>query len=118
MTAEPSPEALAESVARLTILAKRFAKNANEVRDPGYAEALKQRGDDLYLVLNHIAALTDPAMVLVPREPTEAMRKAGFDTLELNYPFAGYNNGTEARDALYRAMIAAALTTSAGTGET
>jgi hypothetical protein len=44
---------------------------------------------------------------LVPVEPTREMQKAAFDALELNYPFGGYNNGTEARDAVYRAMLSA-----------
>jgi hypothetical protein len=46
---------------------------------------------------------------LVPTEPTETMRAAGFDAFEISAP-GQYRNGTEARDAIYRAYLAAAPT--------
>ena len=47
---------------------------------------------------------------LVPIEPTSAMKVAAFNTLEVPRPFDGHANGTAARNAVYRAMLAAAPT--------
>lgn len=73
MTAEPPPEALAEALERLT----KLAKNSNFIRRMNGKEA-DALAADLRLA---IAALTDPAMVLVPREPTKEQTKAAMTGL-------------------------------------
>ena len=47
------------------------------------------------------------ALRLVPVEPSEAMLEAAFDAFEINHPMQ-YRTGTEARKAIWSAMLAAA----------
>ncbi len=50
---------------------------------------------------------------LVPVEPTAAMEDAAFDTFEIDdAKTQGFNSGTDARNAIYKAMLAAAPTSS------
>lgn len=45
---------------------------------------------------------------LVPVEPTKAMMDAAFEVLEIPAAYCGFGTGTEARNAVYAAMLAAA----------
>lgn len=62
----------------------------------------------MLIELNAHGVSLDGQWQLVPKEPTSEMQNVAFDVLELNYPFGGFNNGTEARNAVYVAMLSAA----------
>lgn len=66
---------------------------------------------DAYLdagLLDTPPASVSGEVVVVPREPTEAMVRAAFDVCEIAPGTSGFATGTDARNAIYRAMLAAA----------
>ncbi len=67
--------------------------------------AVAECADELSALLNRAPA---EGWVVVPRQPTEAMRNAAFCALEVDASKTPYRTGTDARDAVYAAMLAAA----------